>query len=125
VYVPGFITVIEELVAPLLHNKVPEIDSTVNTELPQLFTTVTNGADIELTVNVAGFELTGPALFVHTARYCLLLSAIVAVNDSVPPIAPAILFQLVPFILSCHCTVGTGSPLAAELKDTLAPAHFV
>ena len=124
-YVPGLVTVIEELAAPLLHNKVPEIDSTVNTELPQLFTTITKGADIELTVNVAGFELTGPALFVHTARYCLLLSAIVVVNDSVALTAPAILFQVVPFILSCHCTVGTGAPLAAEIKDTLAPAHFV
>ena len=124
-YVPGFVTVIEELVAPLFHNKVPEIDSAVNTELPQLFTTVTTGADIVLTVNVAGFELTGPALFVHTARYCLLLSAIVVVNDSVALTAPAILFQVVPFTLSCHCNVGTGDPLAAELKETLAPAHFV
>ena len=41
-YVPCVVTVIEAVVAPLLHNIVPPevID---NTELPQLFTTVTTG----------------------------------------------------------------------------------
>ena len=33
----------DEVVAPLLHNKEPLNDPAVNTELPQLFTTVTVG----------------------------------------------------------------------------------
>src|SRR5436190_22965643 len=35
----------DEVVAPLLHNKEPVKESAVNVELPQLFTTVTTGAD--------------------------------------------------------------------------------
>ena len=35
----------DEVVAPLLHNKEPVKDVAVNVELPQLFTTVTTGAD--------------------------------------------------------------------------------
>jgi hypothetical protein len=35
----------DEVVAPLLHNKEPVNDVAVNVELPQLLTTVTPGAD--------------------------------------------------------------------------------
>ena len=35
----------DEVVAPLLHNKEPVKDAAVNVELPQLFTTDTTGAD--------------------------------------------------------------------------------
>ncbi len=35
----------DEVVAPLLHNKEPVNNVAVNVELPQLFTTVTTGAD--------------------------------------------------------------------------------
>ena len=88
--------------------------------------TETDGADgMELTVNTTALEFTLPARLVHTARYCLLLSAVAAVNANVPEVAPLILFQLVPLVLSCHCTVGEGLPLAAELKITFSPAHFV
>src|SRR5213596_4001745 len=45
VYVPAVVTVIDEVVAPLLHNKEPVNNVAVNVELPQLFTTVTPGAD--------------------------------------------------------------------------------
>jgi hypothetical protein len=45
VYVAAFVTVIEVEVAPLLHNKVPVKLLAVNNELPQLFVTVTVGAD--------------------------------------------------------------------------------
>jgi hypothetical protein len=37
--------VIEAVVAPVLHNKDPVNDPAVNVELPQLFITVTVGAD--------------------------------------------------------------------------------
>ena len=72
-------------------------------EVPQLFTTVTPGADgIAMTVNVAGLEVTALVLLVHTARYCLLLSPVVAVKVKVPLVAPVISDQLVPFVLTCH-----------------------
>ena len=45
VYVPAVATVIDEVVAPLLHNNEPVNDVAVSVELPQLFTTVTTGAD--------------------------------------------------------------------------------
>ena len=80
---------------------------------------------IAFTVKVAALELTVPAVLVHTARYCLLLSAIVAVNENVEAVAPATFVQVVPFTLCCHCTVGAGLPFAAELKLILAPSHFV
>jgi len=115
------------VVAPVLHENVaPGAPVAVNSELPQLSATEIEGADgMELTVNIAPFEFTEPPLFVHTARYCLLLSAAVVVNDKMLVVAPVILFQLVPLVLSSHCTVGAGLPLAAELKLTLKPAHFV
>jgi hypothetical protein len=60
----------------------------VSTELPQLFTTDTTGAaGIAFTVSVAAFEFIEPALFVHTARYWLLLSALAVEKDNVAPVA--------------------------------------
>jgi len=113
--------------APVLHENVAlGAPVAVNNEVPQLLLTETDGADgMELTVNTAALEFTVPAMFVHTARYCLLLSAVVVVNDKVPAVAPLMLFQIVPFVLSCHCTVGAGPPLAAELKIAFTPAHLV
>src|SRR6185503_19831889 len=113
-------------VPPLLHENIaPPTPDAVNVELPQLLTTEIEGADgMEVTVNVAALEVAVPAIFVHTARYCLLLSAVVVVNDNVLLVAPPILFQ-VPLVFTCHCTVGAGPPLAPELNVTLSPAHFV
>ncbi len=45
VYVPGVVTIIDAVVAPLLHNKLPVKPVAVKTELPQLSTTVTTGVD--------------------------------------------------------------------------------
>ena len=45
VYVAALATVIELVVAPLLHNNEPVKLPAVNNELPQLFTTDTDGAD--------------------------------------------------------------------------------
>ena len=111
-------------VAPLLHVIVPD-PAAVNSELPQLLVTETVGADgIELTVKIAALEVAVPAIFVHTAWYCLPWSAVEVVNDNVLLVAPGILLHVVPFGLSCHCTVGAGPPLAPELKVTLSPTHF-
>src|SRR4030095_17024150 len=113
-------------VPPLLHENIaPPAPDAVNSELPQLLDTETVGADgMELTVNVAALEVAVPAVLVHTARYCLLLSAVVVANDNVLLVAPPILFQ-VPLVFTCHCTVGVGPPLASELNITTSPAHFV
>src|SRR4029078_9082941 len=105
-------------VPPLLHeNNAPPAPDAVKSELPQLLVTEIEGADgIELTVNVAALEVAVPAMLVHTARYCLLLSAVVVVNDKLLVVAPVILCQLLPVVFSCHCTVGAGPPLAPELN---------
>ena len=115
------------MVAPVFQaNVAPAVPVAVNAELPQLLTTDTEGATgVALTVNTAALEITLPAMFVHTARYCLLSSAVVVVNDNVPEVALVMLFQLVPLVLSCHCTVGIGLPLAAELKLAVKPEHLV
>jgi hypothetical protein len=88
----------ELVVAPVLHENVaPGAPVAVNSELPQLLVTDTPGATgIELTVNVAALEFTVPPMFVHTARYCLLLSAVVVANDKVLVVAPVMLVQVVP-----------------------------
>jgi hypothetical protein len=89
----------DDVVAPLLHNNDPPNEPAVNTELPQLFTTVTVGDEgIAFTVSVAGLEFTEPPLFVQTARYCLLLSAIVVANVCTTSGATDIGRQ-------CHCTL--------------------
>jgi hypothetical protein len=103
VYVAALVTVIEVLVAALLQSRDPVKLLAVNKELPQLFVTVTVGAvGIVLTVNVAALELTEPALLVHTARYCLLLSAKAATNVKLGFTAPLIFVHVVPLVLTCH-----------------------
>src|SRR4030095_8264927 len=113
-------------VAPLLHENIaPPAPVAVNSELPQLLATEIVGADgMELTVNVAALAVAVPAIFVHTARYCLLLSDDVVVNDMVLLAAPPILSQ-VPLVFTCHCTVGAGPPMAPELNVAISPAHHV
>ena len=80
---PLVVTVIASVIAPLLHKNVaPGAPVAVNSELPQLLVTDTPGAaGIGLTINVAALEVAVPAMLVHTARYCLLLSAVAVVND--------------------------------------------
>ena len=113
-------------IPPLLHENVaPPAPDAVNNELPQLLVTDIEGMEgIALTVNTAALEVAVPAIFVHTARYCLLLSAVEVVNDKGLLVAPPMLFQAVPLVLTCHCTVGAGPPLASEINITLSPAHF-
>jgi hypothetical protein len=126
VYAAAFVTVMDVVVALLLHNNDPVKLPAVNTELPQLLTTDTVGAaGIAFTVNIAALEFTEPALFVHTARYLLVLSAIVVLNVKVLLTEPLIFVHTVPpFVLTCHCTIGAGAPLAAEVNVTLLPAQI-
>ena len=71
----------DEVVAPLLHNKEPVYDVAVNIELPQLFTTVTTGAD-----GIAfGAATTLPEGLVHPFTVCVTVyvPAVVTVIDEV------------------------------------------
>ena len=46
---PAVVTVIEEVLSPVLHNKIP-VAVVDNVEVPQLFTTVTTGGRLNDTV---------------------------------------------------------------------------
>src|SRR5258706_4682351 len=67
VYVAAFVTVIEVVVAPLFHNNDPVKLLAVNTELPQLFTTPTVGADGAM----PGADVPLPVALVHPATVCV------------------------------------------------------
>ena len=80
-YVPAVVTVIDEVVAPLLHNKEPVKDVAVNVELPQLSTTDTVGAD-----GIAfGAATPLPGRLVHPFSVCVTVyvPAVVTVIDEV------------------------------------------
>jgi len=62
VYTPPVVTVIDGVVAPLLHNSDPVNPEAVNTELPQLSTTPTVGA---ATAEFEGAAVPLPAGLVH------------------------------------------------------------
>src|SRR6516162_5475892 len=68
-----------------------------------------------------------PALLVKTASYSSPFMAVVTlVSVSVVLVAPLMALQVTPLsVLTCHCTVGVGVPLAAAVNDTLAPAVTV
>ena len=60
-------------------------------------------------------------MFVNTARYWLPLRAVVAAKLYVALVAPVIFVQVVPLVLTCHCTVGAGVPVAAAVKMAVPP----
>ena len=72
----------------------------------------------------AAVEFAIPTELDQTARYCFPLSAVVTVKLSVAIVAPLRLVKLTPSVLTCHCTVGDGEPVAAELKVAVEPAQF-
>src|SRR5258707_11833359 len=81
---------------------------------------------VVLTVNVAAVVATLlPHVLVKRARYFLPLSAAAVVNESVVLVAPPMSVKVMPSVLTCHCTVGDGLPLAAAVKLARAPAHTV
>lgn len=80
----------------------------------------------KLTVSVAAVVLTVPRLFVNTARYWFPFCEALVVKVRVVEVAPDRLLNVAPpSMLTCHCTVGVGVPLAAAVKLTLAPAVTV
>jgi hypothetical protein len=120
------VTVIDAVVAPLLQSREAVTLSTVNTELPQLFATLTEGVGgVALTVNVAAFEFAVPTPLVHTARYCFELSLTEAVKVNEAFTAPLRSVHVFPSVLTCHCTIGAGVPVAADVKVTFVPEQTV
>jgi len=85
---------------------------------------VTDGA--ALTVKVAADELVAPPALVKTARYRLPFCEAAAVKVRVVEVAPDTLLQVEPLlVLTCHCTVGAGVPVAAAENVAEAAAHTV
>ena len=70
VYVPAVVTVIEVVVAPVLHNNVPVNEPAVSTLLLQLLVTETVGA---VTFEVTGAATPLPAELVHPFTVCVTL----------------------------------------------------
>src|ERR1700722_11258941 len=79
------------------------------------------------TVKVAAFVVALPTTFVKTASYSFPLIAWgILVSVSAVDVAPLLLVKLLPpLVLTCHCTVGVGFPLAAAGKVTELPAVTV
>lgn len=67
-YVPGVVTVIEEVVSPVLHNNEPAKPDAANIELPQLSTTDTDGAS---TAEFNGAATPLPVALVHPSTVCV------------------------------------------------------
>src|SRR5206468_1373902 len=85
---------------------------------------VTDGGTF--TVRVAAVVVAVPQVFVNTARYCLPLSAPAAVKLRVVVVAPGMSVNVAPpLMLTCHCTVGVGVPLAAAVNVAVWPAFTV
>src|SRR5213594_3519011 len=80
----------------------------------------------EFTVSVAAVVVADPAELVNTARYLLPLCDKVVAKLSVVEVAPERLLKVTPpSVLTCHCTVGVGEPVAAAVKVAVSPAFTV
>jgi hypothetical protein len=80
----------------------------------------------EFTVSVAAVVVAVPAAFVNTARYWFPFCDKVVVKLRAVEVAPETLLNVTPLsVLTCHCTVGVGEPVAAAVKATVWPAVTV
>ena len=87
---------------------------------------VEGGGGVAFTVSVAAVVVAVPALFVNTARYWFPLCDKAVVKLSVVEVAPEMLLNVAPlFVLTSHCTVGVGEPVAAAVKLAVWPAVTV
>src|SRR5438034_5003165 len=70
-----------------------------------------------VTVSVAAVVVADPAELVNTARYLFPFCDKVVVKLMVVEVAPEMLLKVTPpSVLTCHCTVGVGEPVAAAVK---------
>jgi hypothetical protein len=77
------------------------------------------------TVSVAAVVVADPCVFVKTASYEFPVCAAVVVKLKVAEVAPATAVNAPPPVLTIHCTVGVGVPLAAAVNVAVAPAVTV
>src|SRR5213594_3307793 len=78
------------------------------------------------TVSVAAVVVVDPAELVNTARYWFPFCDNVVVKLRVVEVAPEMLPKVMPpSVLTCHCTVGVGEPVAAAVKVAVWPAVTV
>jgi len=82
---PGAVTVIEGVVAPVLHNNEPVNEPAVNTELLQLLVTDTVGA---VTLELIGAATPLPGELVHPFTVCLTVYVPAAVTVMEAVVAP-------------------------------------
>jgi hypothetical protein len=88
--------------------------------------TVPEGGGAGFTVRVAGVVVAVPAELVNTARYWFPFCDKAVVKLRVVEVAPETLLNVVPpSVLTCHCTVGVGEPVAAAVKVAVWPAVTV
>ena len=78
------------------------------------------------TVNVAAVVVAPPHVSVNTARYWFPFWPALVVKLSVVDVAPVMLLNVVPpLVLTCHCTVGVGCPLAPAVNVAVPPLATV
>jgi hypothetical protein len=76
-----------------------------------------------LTVKLAADVVALPDVLVNTARYWFPFWEAAAVKLSVVEVAALRLLNVAPpSLLTCHCAVGVGAPVAAAVKLTEFPA---
>jgi hypothetical protein len=64
--------------------------------------------------------------FVNTALYWFPVISVVAARVSVGDVAPVKFANVIPpLVLTCHCTVGAGAPVAAAVNVAFTPAMAV
>ena len=74
------------------------------------------------TVNVAAVVVAAPHVSVNTARYWFPFWPALVVKLNVVDVAPVMLLNVVPpLVLTCHCTVGVGCPLAPAVNVAVCP----
>src|SRR5882724_3116647 len=84
------------------------------------------GGGTPFTVSVAAVVVAVPAEFVNTARYWFPFCDEAVVKFRVVEVAPETLLNVAPpSVLTCHCTVGVGEPVAAAVKVAVWPAVTV
>ena len=87
---------------------------------------IVGGVEELFTVSVAAVVVAVPAAFVNTTRYWFPFCDKVVVKLSVVEVAPETLLNVTPpSVLTCHCTVGVGEPVAAAVKVAVWPALTV
>ena len=130
-YVSAVVTVMDDVVAPLLHNKEPVKPEAVNTEFPQLLVTATVGAGGV----VFGAAVPVPAVLVHPFIVCVTVyipaditvidgevSPVLHNKDPVKPEAVNKEFSQLLITVTAGAagiTLGTAIPLAGELLQPL------